>query len=275
MARQYYNNGGIIGPDNDPTQNAEVVSTYTGGATFTPAGATVAEVVVVGGGGGGGSNRGGGGGAGGVLYSSAYTLPGSGVPISIGGGGGMGGNGSGSAGGSSAFDSQTAQGGGSGAGHGGNSAGGAGGSGGGAGHAGGPGSPGSGQQSPSGQFTGYGNNGGSGGDPAAGGAEELVKMPSQEHKAVKEFHTQLILLRLHQQLIILVVAQAELVAVPVDKAAEIPGNPEEVTKAEAEVLMAQVVAEQVREDKLDTALLKKLHFLGVLQEYGDFKKYTT
>lgn len=106
-------------------------------------------------------------------------------------------------------------------------------------------------------------------------AEELVKMPSQEHKAVKEFHTQLILLRLHQQLIILVVAQAELVAVPVDKAAEIPGNPEEVTKAEAEVLMAQVLVDQVREDKLDTALLKKLHFLGVLQEYGDFKKSTT
>ena len=106
-------------------------------------------------------------------------------------------------------------------------------------------------------------------------AEELVKMPSQEHKAVKEFHTQLILLQLHQQLIILVAAVADLVAVPVDKAAEITDNPEEITKAEAEVLMAQVLVEQVREDNLDTALLKKLHFLGVLQEYGDLKKSMT
>ncbi len=170
--RQYFNNGGVIGPNNDPQVSAEQITTFTSSGTFNPSAAT-AEVLLIGGGGGAGPNRGGGGGAGGLLHSPEHPLNGSPYPVSIGGGGGGGGGGPqnfpGSAGGQSTFDGHTALGGGFGAGHGGNSGGGAGGSGGGAGHAGGPGSPGPGQQSPSGPFTGHGNPGGAGGDPGAGG----------------------------------------------------------------------------------------------------------
>ena len=112
-SRLYTNNGGIIGPDNDPAVNPETITTATSSGTYSPAGATTAEIVLVGGGGGGGSNRGGAGGAGGVLHASSYTLPGSPVSFTIGGPGSQaGGNTKGNNGGSSSFDGHTADGGG-------------------------------------------------------------------------------------------------------------------------------------------------------------------
>ena len=132
--RNYTNNGGIVGPDNDPAQVPEAITIFTSPGTFNPA-APTGSVLIIGGGGGGGPNRGGGGGAGGVLYNAAYTFPGSPVSVSIGGGGANGNipsNTPGSTGGSSSFNGVTAPGGGYGAGHSGNSAAGPGGSGGGA-----------------------------------------------------------------------------------------------------------------------------------------------
>ena len=171
MTVNYYDNGGIIGPVNDPQKTAETITTFTASGTFNPV-APNAEVLIIGGGGGGGPNRGAGGGAGGVLYTTNYTLPGSPVTVTIGGAGGGGGTGSqnfpGSNGGATVFDGISANGGGFGSGHHGNGTGGPGGSGGGAGIP-GPGVAGTATQTPVGVFTGYGNDGGPGGDPGGGG----------------------------------------------------------------------------------------------------------
>ena len=38
--RQYFNNGGVIGPNNDPQVSAEQITTFTSSGTFNPSGGT-------------------------------------------------------------------------------------------------------------------------------------------------------------------------------------------------------------------------------------------
>jgi len=166
--KPYYNNGGVVGPVNNPV-TPEVITIFTATGTYDPGTATGVEVLLVGGGGGGGGNRGAGGGAGGVMYASSTTVPGSPATVTIGSGGlGVVGD-PGVAGGDTIFDGINAEGGGGGGRFGGHYQGLPGGSGGGAGHAMGGGGEGTGTQSPSGDYTGYGNPGGGGGEPSGGG----------------------------------------------------------------------------------------------------------
>ena len=78
------NQGGIVGPDNDPVIN-DLVTSFTSPGTFNRT-ATTAKLLVVAGGGG-AANRGGGGGAGGVRYFASHPLPSSSVPVDVGSGG--------------------------------------------------------------------------------------------------------------------------------------------------------------------------------------------
>ena len=85
---QTNNNGGVIGAT-VPVRRAapENITNYTGPGTFTPGGASTADLLIIGGGGGAHCQHAGGGGAGGILYVPGYTLPGSPVSVSIGSGG--------------------------------------------------------------------------------------------------------------------------------------------------------------------------------------------
>ena len=47
--RNYTNNGGVIGPDNDPATIAENITIFTSPGTFTPA-TPSGEVLIIGGG---------------------------------------------------------------------------------------------------------------------------------------------------------------------------------------------------------------------------------
>jgi hypothetical protein len=78
------NQGGIIGPDNDPVVN-DLITVFNAPGTFTPVKSTAVVLVVAGGGG--ATNRGGGGGAGGARLATSHPLPGSPLPVSVGAGG--------------------------------------------------------------------------------------------------------------------------------------------------------------------------------------------
>lgn len=96
---------------------------FTGNGTFTPTQSISADVLVVAGGGGGGSNRGGGGGAGGLRYFANQSLTAINYSITVGAGGagapagGGAGTGAGTVGVNSSFASNSASGGGYGAGN--------------------------------------------------------------------------------------------------------------------------------------------------------------
>ena len=94
-------NGGIIGPANDPinsTTPAASVETFTSNGTYTATGvpaaaqpAMTADVLIISGGRGGVTNNAPGGGGGNYLFTPNHPIPGSAVPVTIGGGGGAGG----------------------------------------------------------------------------------------------------------------------------------------------------------------------------------------
>ena len=80
------NQGGIIGPNNDPVIN-DLITTFTAPGTFTKSPAANTGTVLVVAGGAGTGNRCGGGGAGGTKLVTSHPLPASGVPVTIGAGG--------------------------------------------------------------------------------------------------------------------------------------------------------------------------------------------
>jgi len=85
---QTNNNGGVIGADVPVSRfKAENIQQFTGNGTFTPSGNPTADVLIIGGGASGPQQHGSVGGAGGVLYVPSYTVPGSPVAVTVGGGG--------------------------------------------------------------------------------------------------------------------------------------------------------------------------------------------
>ena len=78
------NQGGLIGPENDPVIN-DLVTIFTSPGTFNRT-KTEGTVLVVAGGGG-AANRSGGGGAGGARVATSHPFPSSGVPVTVGSGG--------------------------------------------------------------------------------------------------------------------------------------------------------------------------------------------
>ena len=78
------NQGGVIGPENDPVIN-DLVTIFTSPGTFNRT-KTEGTVLVVAGGGG-AANRGGGAGAGGARIATSHPFPASGVPVTVGSGG--------------------------------------------------------------------------------------------------------------------------------------------------------------------------------------------
>ena len=78
------NQGGLVGPDNDPVIN-DLVTTFNSPGTFNRTATTCKLLVVAGGGG--AATKSGGGGAGGVRYFASHPLPASSVPVSVGSGG--------------------------------------------------------------------------------------------------------------------------------------------------------------------------------------------
>jgi hypothetical protein len=80
------NQGGIIGPDNDPVIN-DLITAFNSPGTFTKSPAANTATLLVVAGGGGAANRGGGGGAGGARLVTTHPLPASPVPVSVGAGG--------------------------------------------------------------------------------------------------------------------------------------------------------------------------------------------
>src|SRR5210317_2042945 len=86
-------NGGIVGVDNPPVEQPEVITTFNSSGTLTTAPYTtsVDYLVVAGGGGGGNGNGGdaaGGGGAGGFRTGSSFPVTSAtAYPITVGGGG--------------------------------------------------------------------------------------------------------------------------------------------------------------------------------------------
>jgi|TARA_E500000318_G_C3559850_1_gene212906 hypothetical protein len=81
-----YNDGKIVGPDNEPSVDDKVTA-FTSPGTFSPVKST-GTVLVVAGGGHAGGNVGAGGGAGGlVLTPTSFPFPGSDVTVTIGAGG--------------------------------------------------------------------------------------------------------------------------------------------------------------------------------------------
>ena len=85
---QANNNGGVIGSDVPVSRfRAENIEQFTGNGTFTPSGNPTADILIIGGGASGPQQHGSGGGAGGILFAPSFTVPGSPVAITVGGGG--------------------------------------------------------------------------------------------------------------------------------------------------------------------------------------------
>ena len=82
-------NGGIIGVDNPPVVQPEVITTFNSSGNFTknPYSPNAVDILIVAGGGSGGGGVGGGGGAGGLNFNPNYRIPASAFPITIGAGG--------------------------------------------------------------------------------------------------------------------------------------------------------------------------------------------
>ena len=83
------NNGSVVGPENNPTVDADQTTEITSSTTYTPI-APTGNVLVIAGGGGGGQNGGGGGGGGGAIFYPNYPMPGSDIAVVIGAGGASG-----------------------------------------------------------------------------------------------------------------------------------------------------------------------------------------
>ena len=81
-------NGGIVGVDNPPIVQPEVITTFNSSGTHTVAPYTAkVDMLIVAGGGGGGGGVGGGGGAGGMIRVDDYYMPSNAFPITVGAGG--------------------------------------------------------------------------------------------------------------------------------------------------------------------------------------------